>query len=135
MRLIVAELGKRPRYSQIPPQPLLTKFFYFALHNCYPETSTKRSMSSPRSVDASSEHEGTGIEETVDGRRIPQGHIRFLPAKKHLPRNAVRRAHGKGRIEEKIHDHPVVVISQPAEHSNDVHFHLVSFVLKCKKYY
>jgi hypothetical protein len=52
--------------------------------------------------------------------------IFFLPAETDLPRKAVRRAHGKGRIEDKIHDHPVVVISRPAQESNIVHFHLIT---------
>lgn len=49
-----------------------------------------------------------------------------MPPKEDLPRNAVRRAHGKGAVEEGIFDHPIVVISRPAEKSNIVHFHLIS---------
>jgi hypothetical protein len=64
-------------------------------------------------------------ERAVDLTHVAQGMIFFLPAETDLPRKAVRRAHGKGRIEDKIHDHPVVVISRPAQESNIVHFHLV----------
>lgn len=70
--------------------------------------------------------EGARTERVVEDRHITQGAIFFLPAEKDLPRNAVRRAHGKGRIEDKIHDHPVVVISRPASETNIVHFHLIT---------
>jgi hypothetical protein len=69
--------------------------------------------------------ESARTERAVDLTHVAQGSIFFLPAERDLPRNAVRRAHGKGRIEDKIHDHPVVVISRPAQESNIVHFHLV----------
>jgi hypothetical protein len=62
----------------------------------------------------------------VNGDDVVQGRILWLPPKKDLPTRAVRRAHGKGAIEEGIFNHPVVVISRPAEEANIVHFHLVS---------
>lgn len=70
--------------------------------------------------------ESVRTEKELQYTHIIQGVILFLPAESDLPKNAVRRAHGKGRIEDKIHNHPVVVISRPANESNIVHFHLVS---------
>ncbi|KAH7401639.1 hypothetical protein BKA66DRAFT_405510, partial [Pyrenochaeta sp. MPI-SDFR-AT-0127] len=49
-----------------------------------------------------------------------------LPSKEELPERAVRRAHGKGAVEEGIYNHPVVVISKPVEESHLVHFHLIT---------
>jgi hypothetical protein len=57
-----------------------------------------------------------------------QGKVLWLPAKEDLPERAVRRAHGKGAIEEGIYNHPVVVVSHPHEESQVVHFHLVSIL-------
>src|SRR4051794_12734713 len=69
-------------------------------------------------------------ERGVDCDDIVQGRIFWLAAKEELPERAVRRAHGKGAIEEGIYNHPVVVISRPAEEDHLVHFHLVSRVLR-----
>lgn len=50
----------------------------------------------------------------------------WLPAAEDLPERAVRRAHGKGAVEDGIYNHPVVIVSRPAEDEQAVHFHLVS---------
>lgn len=63
---------------------------------------------------------------TFESSDSTQGKIFWLPAKEDLPDRAVRRAHGKGAVEEGIFNHPVVVISHPSEASHTVHFHLVS---------
>ncbi|CAE7192365.1 hypothetical protein P3342_009177 [Pyrenophora teres f. teres] len=55
-----------------------------------------------------------------------QGRIFWLPEEHQLPRGAVRRAHGKGVVEEGIYGRPVVVVSRPAEDSHVVHFQLIS---------
>jgi hypothetical protein len=69
------------------------------------------------------------MEATVDDAQFSQGRIFWLPPKVELPERAVKRAHGKGTIEDGIYDHPVVVVSRPAEESHIVHFHLVSITL------
>lgn len=61
----------------------------------------------------------------VEEGDIVQGRIFWLPPKSELPERAVRRAHGKGVVEEGIYNHPIVVISRPDEERNMVHFHLV----------
>ncbi|KAF3025446.1 hypothetical protein E8E12_000169 [Didymella heteroderae] len=43
-----------------------------------------------------------------------------------LPGCAVRRAHGKGAVEDGIHNHPVVVVSRPVADEQVVHFHLIT---------
>lgn len=58
---------------------------------------------------------------------IEQGRIMWLPAFESLPERAVRRAHGKGAVEEGIYNHPVVVVSRPHDEEQSVHFHLVSY--------
>jgi hypothetical protein len=68
----------------------------------------------------------------MDGKQVNeddvvQGRIFWLPPKAELPEKAVRRAHGKGIIEEGIYNHPIVVISRPDDDRSIVHFHLVSF--------
>lgn len=63
-----------------------------------------------------------GIEES----EVVQGRVLWLPPKDELPTKAVRRAHGKGAVEEGIYNHPIVVISRPADAEEIVHFHLVS---------
>jgi len=64
-------------------------------------------------------------ERNVDYSLAPQGKVFWLPAKEELPERAVKRAHGKGAVEEGIYHHPVVAISQPSDDSETVHFHLV----------
>lgn len=61
----------------------------------------------------------------VESKDIVQGRVLWLPQKHELPEKAVRRAHGKGAVEEGIYNHPVVIISRPEEEPNIVHFHLV----------
>jgi hypothetical protein len=56
---------------------------------------------------------------------VVQGQIFWLPPREELPEKAVRKAHGKGMVEEGIYNHPVVVISRPANDKDMVHFHLV----------
>ncbi|KAF2035500.1 hypothetical protein EK21DRAFT_96727 [Setomelanomma holmii] len=62
----------------------------------------------------------------VDASRVAEGRIFWLPSKTDLPRGAVRRHHGKGKIEDRIYDHPVVVVSRPAEASHKAVFHLIT---------
>jgi len=57
---------------------------------------------------------------------VIQGKILWLPPKESLPLKAVKRAHGKGTVEEGIYNHPVVVISRPWDEPDSVHFHIVS---------
>jgi hypothetical protein len=66
------------------------------------------------------------VDRTVDESQVVQGTVLWLPAKEDLPERAVRRAHGKGAIEEGIFNHPVVVVSRPEDDSPTIHFHLVS---------
>ena len=67
------------------------------------------------------------VDRSVDESQVVQGTVLWLPAREDLPERAVRRAHGKGAIEEGIFNHPVVVVSRPEEDSQIIHFHLVSF--------
>jgi hypothetical protein len=66
-----------------------------------------------------------GFNRYFDESYAVQGRVLWLPAKDDLPERAVRRAHGKGAIEEGIFNHPIVVVSRPAEESNIIHFCLV----------
>ncbi|KAJ4403596.1 hypothetical protein N0V91_006472 [Didymella pomorum] len=61
-----------------------------------------------------------------DDHGIAQGRIMWLPAAEDLPERAVRRAHGKGAVEDGIYNHPVVIVSRPAEDEQAVHFHLIT---------
>jgi hypothetical protein len=67
-----------------------------------------------------------GGDRKVDETLVTQGTVLWLPAKEDLPERAVRRAHGKGAIEEGIFNHPIVVVSRPRDESHIIHFHLVS---------
>lgn len=62
----------------------------------------------------------------VEDEDVVQGRIFWLPPKEELPSRAVRRAHGKGAVEEGIYNHPVVVVSRPADEEHTIHFHIVS---------
>lgn len=66
----------------------------------------------------------------AEGLDIAQGRIMWLPSAEDLPERAVRRAHGKGAVEDGIYNHPVVVVSRPLDDEQVVHFHLVSWLLK-----
>lgn len=66
------------------------------------------------------------IDRRADDIDIAQGMVMWLPAAEELPERAVRRAHGKGAVEDGIYNHPVVVVSRPVEEERAVHFHLVS---------
>lgn len=66
------------------------------------------------------------LRSSQDDHGIAQGRIMWLPAAEELPERAVRRAHGKGAVEDGIYNHPVVVVSRPADDEQSVHFHLVS---------
>ncbi|KAF3007782.1 hypothetical protein E8E13_010299 [Curvularia kusanoi] len=68
--------------------------------------------------------EQTGMKREDAG--IAQGRIMWLPAMEDLPERAVRRAHGKGAVEEGIYNHPVVVVSRPLDDERCVHFHLIT---------
>lgn len=61
---------------------------------------------------------------------VEQGRIMWLPGVESLPERAVRRAHGKGAVEEGIFNHPVVIVSRPIDDERSVHFHLVSYQLQ-----
>lgn len=65
-------------------------------------------------------------EKRVESEDVVQGQILWLPQKHELPPKAVRRAHGKGAVEEGIYNHPIVIVSRPAEEDNIVHFHLIT---------
>ncbi|KAF2625436.1 hypothetical protein BU25DRAFT_309614, partial [Macroventuria anomochaeta] len=67
--------------------------------------------------------EQIGRKDDVD---IAQGRIMWLPAVEDLPERAVRRAHGKGAVEDGIYNHPVVVVSRPLDDHHCVHFHLIT---------
>ncbi|KAF9738781.1 hypothetical protein PMIN01_04064 [Paraphaeosphaeria minitans] len=62
----------------------------------------------------------------VDEADVGIGHVFWLPPQEELPPRAVRRAHGKGAVEEGIYNHPIVVVSRPAEEPQVVHFHIVT---------
>ncbi|KAF2709374.1 hypothetical protein K504DRAFT_378980 [Pleomassaria siparia CBS 279.74] len=62
----------------------------------------------------------------VEDKDAVQGNIFWLPPKAELPEKAVRRAHGKGIVEEGIYNHPIVVVSRPDDERNIVHFHLIT---------
>lgn len=62
----------------------------------------------------------------IDEGDLVLGRVFWLPPKEELPPRAVRRAHGKGAVEEGIYNHPVVVISRPAEEPQLIYFHIVS---------
>ncbi|KAF9693670.1 hypothetical protein EKO04_008515 [Ascochyta lentis] len=66
------------------------------------------------------------IGKTTDGIEIAQGRIMWLPSVEDLPERAVRRAHGKGAVEDGIYNHPVVVVSRPLDDEQVVHFHLIT---------
>lgn len=57
---------------------------------------------------------------------VAQGRIFWLPPKEELPQRAIRRAHGKGAVDEGIYNHPVVVVSRPKDDAGIVHFQVVS---------
>ncbi|KAF1993122.1 hypothetical protein P154DRAFT_389322, partial [Amniculicola lignicola CBS 123094] len=62
----------------------------------------------------------------VNEREVVQGKILWLPMRDELPEKAVRRAHGKGAVEEGVYNHPVVIISRPEDDTRVVHFHVVT---------
>lgn len=61
----------------------------------------------------------------VDEMDLAPGRVFWLPPREELPPRAVRRAHGKGAIEEGIYNHPVLVVSRPADEPQVIHFHIV----------
>jgi hypothetical protein len=60
---------------------------------------------------------------------VVQGRVFWLPPLDELPPRAVRRAHGKGAIEEGIYNHPVLVVSRPSDENQVIHFHIVSHLI------
>jgi hypothetical protein len=74
-----------------------------------------------------------GPQRNVNDSEATQGTVFWLPAKDDLPERAVRRAHGKGAVEEGIYNHPVVAISRPSDENDTVHFHLARILLQCDK--
>jgi hypothetical protein len=89
----------------------------------YGNTSPTRSTRAPRR--GSAQKDLKRVEE-VD---VVQGRVFWLPPMEELPSRAVRRAHGKGAIEEGIYNHPVLVVSRPSDESHVIHFHIVSLLL------
>jgi hypothetical protein len=63
------------------------------------------------------------VERLVVDTDVVPGRILWLPSREELPERAVRRAHGKGAVEDGIYQHPVVVVAKIA---SVVHFQLVS---------
>lgn len=68
-----------------------------------------------------------GPKGNVDYNVATQGQVFWLPAKEELS-EPVKRAHGKGAVEEGIYNHPVVAISRPTDGKDTIHFHLVSTI-------
>jgi len=66
------------------------------------------------------------VRRRTDDVETVQGRIMWLPSVEDLPQRAVRRAHGKGAVEDGIYNHPIVVVSRPLDDERVVHFHLVS---------
>lgn len=64
--------------------------------------------------------------EDVRDYEVAQGRIFWLPPREELLAKAVRRAHGRGAVDEGIYNHPVIVVSRPEEDPEMVHFQLVS---------
>ncbi|KAF2202446.1 hypothetical protein GQ43DRAFT_369098, partial [Delitschia confertaspora ATCC 74209] len=62
----------------------------------------------------------------LEDEDVVQGRILWLPPKHELPVGAVRRAHGRGAIEEGIFNHPVVVVSRTTDEPDAVHFHIIT---------
>jgi hypothetical protein len=64
-----------------------------------------------------------------------QGKIFFLPAREELPYRAIKTVRpraDKGRVEGGVYNHPVVVISQPYDEDDMVHFHPVGAPFEMK---
>ncbi|ORX92744.1 hypothetical protein BCR34DRAFT_250516 [Clohesyomyces aquaticus] len=64
---------------------------------------------------------------TVEDEDVAQGRIFWLPLREDLPERAVKRAHGKGAIEEGIYNHPIVILSRLAADRYIVHFQLITY--------
>ncbi|KAF2692214.1 hypothetical protein K458DRAFT_326153, partial [Lentithecium fluviatile CBS 122367] len=86
----------------------------------YGNTSPARSIRTPRRTSTQKDLK------RVEEQDVVQGGVFWLPPREELPSRAVRRAHGKGAIEEGIYNHPVLVISRPAEESQVIHFHIIT---------
>jgi hypothetical protein len=65
----------------------------------------------------------TYADDTYTVPDVAPGRILWLPLQEELPEGAVRRAYGKGAVEDGIYQHPVVVVARFAD---VVHFQLVS---------
>jgi len=65
------------------------------------------------------------INRKLDTDEVSSGYVFLLPPKEELPEHAVKRVRGKGPIEEGIYNHPIVVVSRPAEQDDIVHFQIV----------
>jgi hypothetical protein len=63
------------------------------------------------------------IERPVADAEVVPGRILWLPSREELPERAVRRAYGKGAVEDGIYHHPVAIVARMAD---VVHFQLVS---------
>ncbi|KAF2013869.1 hypothetical protein BU24DRAFT_494258 [Aaosphaeria arxii CBS 175.79] len=57
---------------------------------------------------------------------LVQGRILWLPPQEQLFGKEVKRAHGKGPIDEGIYNHPVVVVSRPKDQDHIVHFQIIT---------
>lgn len=65
---------------------------------------------------------------------VVQGRVFWLPAEEELPKQAVKRACGKGAVED-VYGRPVVVISRPANDRRTTYFQLVSMVCVTRMLY
>lgn len=95
-------------------------------HNFTNTYSTHTSPTTGYLADPRRQSSCTRTEKRVESEEVVQGRILWLPQKHELPQKAVRRAHGKGAVEEGIYNHPIVIISRPADEDNIVHFHLIT---------
>lgn len=111
--------------------------YSYEAYGAYPYTNAQYGNTSPARIHArmTTPRRASTPKETkrIDDAELVVGHVFWLPPKEELPPRAVRRAHGKGAVEEGIYNHPVVVISRPAEEPEVVHFHIVSVILFTRK--
>lgn len=62
----------------------------------------------------------------IDGSDVIKGRILWLPRKDELPKDAVKRAKGRRKVDDGVYDHPVVIVSRPKDDDRMAHFHPVS---------
>ncbi|OAL48673.1 hypothetical protein IQ07DRAFT_83576 [Pyrenochaeta sp. DS3sAY3a] len=59
----------------------------------------------------------------IDSDDVIWGRILWLPREDELPEGAVKRAHGKRKLDKGVYDHPVVIASRPKDDDRMAHFH------------